>query len=121
MKRGFTLIELLSVLVIIGLLGLIVIPVVDKLIQDSRSDMYNVQIKNVEDGARSWAAKNPLNLPQKNDSITITIQELETGGFIELDMKNPKTNETFCDSSYVTITNTGSGFTYAYDVDSGDC
>lgn len=121
MKRGFTLIELLAVLVILGLLGMIVIPVVDKLIQDSRNDLYDVQIKNIEDGARSWGAKNPLSLPNKNESIIKTVLELEKEGFIEIDMQNPKTNEPFCDSSYVTITNTGSGFTYSYDVNSGNC
>ena len=50
-----------------------------------------------------------------------TIAELEEEGFIEVDVKNPKTGEVFCDDSYVTITNTGSGFTYSYDVDSGSC
>ena len=52
---------------------------------------------------------------------TKTISELEQEGFISVDVKNPKTNENFCDSSYVTITNTGKGFTYKYDVNSGDC
>ena len=121
MKKGFTLIELLAVLVILGLLGLIVIPVVDKILKDSRNDLYDLQIKNIEDGARSWAAKNPLTLPENGNSTTKTIAELEEEGFIEVDVKNPKTGEVFCDDSYVTITNTGSGFTYSYDADSGSC
>ena len=121
MKKGFTLIELLAVLVVLGLLGLIVIPTVDKILKDSRNDLYDLQIKNIEDGTRNWAAKNPLILPENGNSITKTIAELEEEGFIEMDVKNPKTGDTFCDDSYVTITNTGSGFTYSYAVDSGSC
>lgn len=121
MKKGFTLVELLAVLVILGLLGLIVVPVVDKIIKDNRNNLYELQIKNIEEGARNWAAKNPLSLPENGNSITKTISELEKEGFISVDVKNPKTNENFCDSSYVTITNTGKGFTYKYDVNSGDC
>lgn len=118
---GFTLVELLAVLVILGLLGLIVVPVVDKILKDSREDLYNLQIKNIEDGAKNWAAKNPLTLPENGNSMTKTIAELEEEGFIEVDVKNPKTGDNFCDDSYVTITNTGSGFTYSYDVNSGSC
>lgn len=121
MKRGFTLVELLAVLVILGLLGLIVVPVVDKLIKDNKNNLYELQIKNIEEGARDWAAKNPLSLPEVGEQMTKTISDLETDGFIEVDIKNPKTNLIFCKDSYVTITNTGSGFTYNYDVDSGSC
>lgn len=121
MKKGFTLVELLAVLVILGLLGLIVVPVVDKVIKDSKNDLYNIQIQNIEDGARSWAAKNPLNLPEENNSIRKTVLELKNDGFIEVDIKNPKTNKLFCDDSYVTITNTTNGFQYNYDVNSGSC
>ena len=64
MKKGFTLVELLAVLVILGLLGLIVVPVVDKIIKDNRNNLYELQIKNIEEGARNWAAKNPLSLPE---------------------------------------------------------
>ena len=121
MQKGFTLVELLAVLVILGLLGLIVIPLVDNILKDSREDLYNIQIKNIEEGARDWAAKNPLILPEKGESTKKTIAELEEEGFIEMDIKNPKTKEAFCDDSFVTITNTGSGFTYSYDVNSGSC
>lgn len=121
MKRGFTLVELLAVLVILGLLGLIAVPVVDKIIKDNKNDLYELQIKNIEEGARDWAASNPLILPEVGKETTKTISELEDEGFIEIDIKNPKTNTTFCKDSYVTITNTGNGFTYSYNVNSGSC
>ena len=47
-NKGFTLVELLAVLVILGLLGLIVVPVVDKIIKDTRNNLYELQIKNIE-------------------------------------------------------------------------
>lgn len=121
MKRGFTLVELLAVLVILSLLSLITVPVVDKLIKDNKEKMYDIQIKNIEDGAKDWAAANPFSMPEDGESITKTIKELEDGGFIEVDIKNPKTNEVFCDTSYVKITNKNNVYSYTYDPDNGNC
>ena len=120
MKRGFTLIELLTVITIIGLLSLIVVPIVDTIIKDNSNELYNMQIKNIEDAAKNWASDNIFSLPSDiDDTMQITICDLEKAGFIEIDMRNPKTNERFYKDSYVVITKTSYGYTYDYDKTSG--
>ena len=85
MKRGFTLIELLAVITIIGLLSLIVVPIVDTIIKDNNQELYDIQIKNIEDAAKNWASNNILSLPEDiNDTMSITICDLEKEGFIEI-------------------------------------
>lgn len=118
MKRGFTLIELLVVITVIGLLSLIVVPIVDTIIQENNQKLYDIQIKNIEDGAKNWASANPFALPEEG-TMEMTICDLEKAGFIELDMQNPKTGEKFYKDSYVEITKTSYGYTYEYRVQSG--
>lgn len=121
MKKGFTLIELLAVITIIGLLSLIVVPIVDTIIKDNNQELYDIQIKNIEDAAKNWASNNIFSLPEDiNDTMSITICDLEKEGFIEIDMKNPKTNELFYKDSYVVITKTSYGYIYDYDETSGN-
>lgn len=115
MKKGFTLTELLMVIVLLGLLGLIVIPVVDKLIKDSEEDLYKTQINNIELAAKNWASKNIFSLPENTGNyVDRTICDLERDGFLEIDVKNPKTEELFYKDSYVRITKTDYGYEYKY-------
>lgn len=115
MKKGFTLIELLSVIIVLGLLSVIVVPIVDKIIKENREQVYQTNIKMIEEGARGWAAEHTFNLPSENGKyIDLTICELEYSGKIEIDIKNPKTNELFFKDSYVRITKTEYGYDYQY-------
>ena len=115
MKKGFTLVELLAVITLLGLLSLIVVPVVDKIIKDSQEDLYQTQINNIEAGAKNWAADNVFSLPEENGKhVDKTICDLEKEGFLEIDIKNPKTDELFYKDSYVRITKTDYGFEYEY-------
>lgn len=115
MKKGFTLTELLAVITLLGLLSLIVVPVVDKLIKDSEDDLYQTQIKNIETGAKNWASENIFSLPENSgEYVDKTICDLEAAGFLELDMKNPKTDKIFYKDSYVRITKTDYGYEYKY-------
>lgn len=118
MKKGFTLVELLAVISLLGLLSLIIVPVVDKIIKENKENLYQDQVKNIEDGARNWAANNIFDLPE-NGYINKSICELEKAGFLEKGMKNPKTDELFYKDSYVTITKTINGFEYNYNETSG--
>lgn len=120
MKRGFTLIELLAVITLIGLLSLIVVPIVDTIISDNNQELYDIQIKNIENAAKNWASNNPFSLPENiNDTISLTVCDLQKAGFVETDIRNPRTNELFYKDSYVTITKTSYGFTYDYNETSG--
>lgn len=119
MKKGFTLVELLAVITLLGLLSLIAVPVVDKLIKDSEEELYETQINNIELAAKNWTSENIFSLPENvGEYVDKTICELERQGFLEVDMKNPKTEELFYKDSYVRITKTDYGFEYNY-VDSG--
>lgn len=118
-KNGFTLVELLSVLVLLGMISLITIPVVDKVLKENRENMYQTNIKMIEDGAKSWAGANIFSLPKEGEFVDLTICDLEKSGFIEIDVKNPKTEELFYKDSYVRITKDAYGFNYDYNENSG--
>ena len=46
-KQGFTLIELLAVIIILGIIGLIAVPMVNKYIKDAGRDSFKVSIQNM--------------------------------------------------------------------------
>ena len=119
-KNAFTLLELLGVLFVIGLIALIAVPSVSNVIENSRNKLYKTQLNTIKEAARLWGAQNIYNLPEKDgDVVTISLLQLKLSGFLEIDIKNPKTEELFPDDMNVTITK--SGFTYLYEVleDSG--
>lgn len=120
MKKGFTLVELLAVIVLLGMIGLIVVPVVDRMIKENREKLYQTNIKMIEEGAKAWASANVFSLPENvGESIILTICDLEQDGHIEIDVKNPKNDQLFYKDSTVTITKTQYGFEYEYDENSG--
>lgn len=95
-RAGFTLVEILAVLVILGVIGLIAIPVVNKVVSNTREKLYDVQINYIANSAELWAAGNVEELPkQEGDSITLTLGQLKQSGAIKEDIKNPKTEELF--------------------------
>ena len=96
MKKGFTLVEILGVIVIIGFLVIMVIPAVTNIIRNSREELYKVQIKNIENAAKNWAAENPFKMPREDgETITLFLHNLHEGGFIETGIINPITGEEF--------------------------
>ena len=114
-NKGFTLIELLSVIIILGVIGLIAIPAINKAIKNAREELYKVQINNIELGAKSWAAENALNLPEdEGELITLTLGQLKVAGHIQLDIRDPKTKKLFPNDMEVIITKHMNN--YIYDV-----
>lgn len=115
-NKGFTLVEILAVITIIGLLSLIVIPSIDAIIKSSKEDTYDVQINLILAGLENWAADNVFELPSVEDTTkTITLGQLKTSGFIDVDVRNPKTDECFSNDIVLKITKKNNKYKYEVD------
>lgn len=116
MKKGFTLIELLAVIVILGILGLIIILNVAGTLKNQKDNLYNVQIKNIEEAAKGWASEHFYSLPTNDDEVkSIYLKDLT--GFIDTDINNPKTNKKFGKCLKINITKVAKTENYTYKVD----
>lgn len=111
-KNGFTLAELLGVITILGLLALLIIPTIDRMTKESTETLYQASLSTIIDGAKEWSADHIGNLPVSGGSITITLSELKSGGYVKADIKNPKTEELFPDDLVVKITEHNSQYKY---------
>ncbi len=120
MKKGFTLVEMLAVIVILALLVILVIPAVSNIISNSRTRLYDVQIKNIELAAKNWGAENVGMLPsEEGGSITIYLYNLKMGGFIEDDILDPLSGEEFPNDIQIEITRERNSFKYFVLTDTG--
>lgn len=118
-KKGFTLVELLAVIVILGLLGLLAIPAIEKTLKKSRTDLYEIQITNIIDGAKNWIADHPYDIPKNNnDELTISLCELKIGSYVDAKISNPRTDKMFDCGTKIKIKNVNN--TYKYDIDFTD-
>ena len=119
-KKGFTLAELLGVIVILLLLILIVTPIFIKYTKKASNSVYDVQINTIKSSARAWAEdeKNIKLLPTINDEcIEVSLEKLKELGYLDYNIKNPKTNEKFDDNLTVIIRKEGDTLTYNFNED----
>ena len=113
MKKGFTLVELMAVIVVLGLLGGIVIPVVTNIVKDAADKAYNANIEAIKTSAYDWALKNTKLLPKENNaSVVVYLNELKSNTTIAVDLKNPKTGKVLSNNTSVTITKNGNNYDY---------
>lgn len=119
-KRGFTLVELMTVIILLGILGLIVVPVVTNIINDNKESLYKSQLALIQEQAEKWGYENLDMLPsEENAQITLTILELKKDGKLPLDLRNPKTNELFPNDMQVVITLRNNQYTFEARPDTG--
>lgn len=113
-QKGFTLVEVLAVIIILGVIGLIVMPAVTGSINDSKDDLYDMQVSNIIEAGKTWSADNLNSLPTiSGDSKVVTLQELQENGYIDEDITNPKTNKKF-DPTTTCVKVTYNGKKYEY-------
>lgn len=121
MNKGFTLIELLGVIAVLAILAIIAIPIVDRSLNESKDGLYETQIEQIIKGAEDYYASNLTELPQNNgETNSITIKELQNAGFLQLDIKNPKTDKNFSPNTTVIVTKDGNNFQYTLDEETID-
>lgn len=112
-KNGFTLVELLGVITILAMLGVIVVPVVSRMLSDNKQSLYDTQIRNIQSGASNYVADHvfSIDLPV-GTSKGITLGTLKNMGYVENDIKDPISKRKFDDSMVIIITNTSKGYEY---------
>ena len=113
MKKGFTLVELLAVLVILGLIGLLVFPAIERAIKGVRKDLYETQKTAIIDGLKNWIADNPKSLPEENGQIIyVSLGQLKIGSYVDINITNPKTDKLFDTATKVLIKRENNKYKY---------
>lgn len=113
MKRGFTLIELLGIIVVLGIIATIVTPVIQSTLAQNQESVYNTLVKQIEGNAKDYLEYNTDKLPQdEGDSVVVKLGEMKEAGFIQISIKNPKTDNIISNESYVTVTKKGNNYTF---------
>lgn len=93
-KKGFTLIELLAVIIILGILGLIVVPMVNETIKEQKEKLYNRQLETIESSAEGWSTKNSDKITDDGTSSYVNVTTLVRDGYLKnTDIKDPRNNK----------------------------
>lgn len=110
-NKGFTLVELLSVMALLSVIALMIYPLVDDYVSNSRQKGYDNQIDNMIAAAKNWAADNTTKLPDQGNTVTVTLGTLIDGGYSET-VTNPKTKTAFSTATKINIKNNNGAFEY---------
>ena len=108
--KGFTLVELLGVIVLLGILGIVIIPKVGDSITNSKEQAYKVQEESIKKAVNDFLVDNTDYL-EENDTITIKLGVLKQKGYLPINIKNPKTRKNISNESLITITRVGDSYT----------
>lgn len=114
-NKGFTLAELLGVLVVLALIAMIAVPSVSSSLKTYKKKVCVVQLDNIIEAGRTWAADNITKLPETEESddyLDVSLDTLMKYGYLDEDTKNPKTKEKFEDDLVVRIQKYKNKYTY---------
>ena len=116
MKKGFTLVELIVVIVLLSLISIFTFPSINKVINERKEKLYNIQIENIKASAESYINKN--NLFSTNDKVIVTLCELKQSGFTDENIKDPRTGLLISDNSMVIALKNTNEYTFMPGLDS---
>lgn len=112
-NKGFTLVEVLGVLIILILIFMLVIPSVTKIISTSKDTVYQKQVNTILKASYDWSLKNIEILPEKDNTVFITLSDLIVMGLIDETIIEQKTSEYFTNDLVISITNVGTNYEYS--------
>ncbi len=116
MKKGFTLIEVIAVIVILGIIGLIAIPVSNNITKRSKEKLYNEQIDKIISACKTYMLENDNTDPDENFTRYVSIEILQNTGYLgKEEIIDPKTGEVINGSIQVTYTNGKYAYEYVED------
>ena len=116
-KKGFTLIEIIAIIILLSVIALITYPIINNLISDSREELYNKQISELERLSNTWVTKN-INKLKIEDGYTynLSFEELHEQGFVsDEQVKNPKTGKNLEGCIKVVYNSSNNGYNVNYD------
>lgn len=108
-EKAFTLVELLGVIVLLGILGVVIIPKVGDSITNSKETSLITQEEQIKKAANDFIIEN-VELFNNTDTITIKLGVLKQKGYLPVNIKNPKTRKDISNESTITITKIGNRF-----------
>ena len=101
-KKAFTLVELLGVIIILGILGLVIIPKVGNTITNGQEQAYKAQETTIRKAANDFLLDN-TDLLEDGNTVTIKLGVLKQKGYLPINIKNPKTKTNFSNESRIVI------------------
>ncbi|MCI9084271.1 MAG: prepilin-type N-terminal cleavage/methylation domain-containing protein [Bacilli bacterium] len=120
MKKGFTLVELLGVIVILGIIGVITVPLIISVVNDSKDNANDIQEETIRRAAKNYIQSHVYTLPEECETesgCTLTIKQLKDAGYLEeKDLKNSKTDEVIADDITVKVFKSNNKYKYEYPV-----
>ena len=101
-NKAFTLVELLGVIVLLGILGIVIIPKVGDSITNSKETAYITQEEQIKKAANDFVIDN-IELFDNTNTVTIKLGVLKQKGYLPINIKNPKTRKNISNESTITI------------------
>lgn len=119
MKKGFTLVELLGVIVILGVLSVLIVPVVNDMMVESKEKIASAQKSSILKAAKNWGRANLFLLPdcdgkaKCDDTITITLGQVMNDGFLDNQtIKDVNKNKIYSEATEIVIGKSNNQNTY---------
>ena len=81
-------------------------------LKEGKDDLYESQIKMIEARAQMWGNDNLDLLPENIGTGYVTLSTLQDSGYLDEEIKNPKTGKSFEGSLQIKITGHGTYYTY---------
>ena len=131
MKKGFTLVELLAVITILGIIALIIVPTAENSNKKIKQKAYEEQKEALLISLQDYRTSHQ-EFFLTTDTVEMTLIDLKNEGYVDYDIKNPKTGK--CLDNTMTFKIKKVNKTYEYyignklfddanliDTDSNDC